>query len=708
MVVAETRAQAGPGDNGLAMPDGGSIADWDTNPTYFYCDAAGNTQVSVLNDTVDVPEYVQTYAGTLHTLPVTESGTVIVTVKDEAGTAVTDATLTASGLYFTNNGDGTYSAKASLGSEYQIKVSKEGFSNVIITSDVLNNDGDVFNATATLVVDTDGYAVVKLTGGSDNAAVTGATVTLSDGTVLKDNGDGTYQSEEQMSLGEKTVTITNTGDYVAPTTAQTIVVKTTDEATEIHLDKIQGAVSVTLEAQEGETETLNASAAKVTVGTTELSYAGNGVFTGKVDISTAYDVSVSLTGWGVVSATPAQLTASASGTASSTVIMKHKGTEYIWNKTEDINTDDFFDITANNKSNPTTVTFEGMELTAAIKMESSTVITFEAPAAGTLLMVLDKESVNIKINGTKTAITSGVPFEVPEGTVTITKGDSVNIYYMRYTADETSSEIESDTLSDDVMWDVTTDFAPEGSNGLIAGVTFGANSEEDGAVEFVEGDKIYRLSDYLQSTANPTAEDGYNPGNAGNTGIPVAGGFLKFTAPADGAFTAAIKTNAGKVTYVNNEDGSNIIQIGEANVSATSYDVVRFNVTEGKSYYIFSGGSNICIYYLGYTAGKTVDESTTEATTEASTETSTEASTETTTDTTPDPTPDPTPVYGDANGDGIVDASDVALVVQHILKGSALGNTDEYVDVNKDGKIDSEDAAMILQYALNSSYTLPR
>ncbi len=114
----------------------------------------------------------------------------------------------------------------------------------------------------------------------------------------------------------------------------------------------------------------------------------------------------------------------------------------------------------------------------------------------------------------------------------------------------------------------------------------------------------------------------------------------------------------------------------------------------------------------GKDAGGTVastesSSTTTETTTETTTVTTTETTTETTTIDEPNP-PTPTDVYGDADGNGTVDANDVALVVQHILKGTALNNDTKFVDVNNDGKIDTSDAAMILQNVLDKSYSLPR
>jgi pectate lyase len=428
MVTATTRTQAGPGDNGLTFPDGTSLADWDTNSKEFYF-ANGVSDVQQLDATEDVPSVVTTYAGTLKQFPETESGSITITVQTADGTAVKDASVTANGLSFKNNGDGTYYANAQLGSEYIIKASKEGYANQTVTSTVLENDGDSYSATLTMPVDYDGYAVVNLTGGSNNEAVKGATIKLNDGTVLKETSNGVYQSESQLAVGNYTATITNTGDFVAPATAPTVVVKTTDAATDIHLDKSQGTVSVTLKAQAGETESLNLTRATVSVGSATLTNKGNGTFTGSVDVNTAYEVLVNVPGWDVVSITPATLTATKSGTASATATLSYKGQLYTWNYTDGTNTADFFDVSSASKwssasKNPQT--YDGEELSAAIKMQSSTSITFDAPTDGTLTLVMDaKDGSSVYLENTTTG--TKVSYDVTTGTNTIPVTAGVNV-----------------------------------------------------------------------------------------------------------------------------------------------------------------------------------------------------------------------------------------------------------------------------------------
>lgn len=73
-------------------------------------------------------------------------------------------------------------------------------------------------------------------------------------------------------------------------------------------------------------------------------------------------------------------------------------------------------------------------------MESSTSIKFTAPSAGKLTLVFGESGKNVKINGKKNASDSNciVTVDVAAGSVEITKGDTMNLFYMIYTPSGTS------------------------------------------------------------------------------------------------------------------------------------------------------------------------------------------------------------------------------------------------------------------------------
>ena len=100
----------------------------------------------------------------------------------------------------------------------------------------------------------------------------------------------------------------------------------------------------------------------------------------------------------------------------------------------------FFVISGNLASSKGTVTYNGLTLTQCLKMESSTSIKFTASSKGTLTLVFAESGKNVKINGKKNASDSNciVTVDVAAGSVEITKGDTMNLFYMIYTPSGTS------------------------------------------------------------------------------------------------------------------------------------------------------------------------------------------------------------------------------------------------------------------------------
>ncbi|MBR1442690.1 MAG: hypothetical protein IJ583_04065, partial [Firmicutes bacterium] len=505
VIMAETRSQEGL-TNGLVLPDGTSLDNWDSNPAIFY--GAASTSSFQLDDTKDVPEVVKTYAGTLKAFPVTESGTITVTVKEkDGGNAVTDAVLTANGLTFKHQGNGVYTATAQLGAEYKIVVSKEGYSNVTITSEVLENDGDEFKADASLEKDYDGYAVVKLIGGTNQEAVKGASVKLTDGTVLADQNDGTYKSENQIAVGNYKVTITNTGDFVAPTGEQEIVVKTTDAANEITLEKMKGKVKVNITVAEGETKTLDLenTRSSVYVGTTALTRNGN-AFEGEVEVNTAFDVYANISGWNVASITPSKITAGKDSTTEATVTLKAMGSVYTWNYTTGENTEDFFALPSSlsewSDAKKNIQTYDGQELNKAVKVDKNFVVTFDAPEAGQIAVVMNaKDGSSLLVNGESKDITTGVNYiDVQAGENTIKKNKNESrMYLIQYAAGGFGDNPTPPSPVSESTTESTTESESEESTYSVP-VTFGEpvhnNGEDSGIkVEYIEATDSWKLTD---------------------------------------------------------------------------------------------------------------------------------------------------------------------------------------------------------------------
>ncbi len=65
-------------------------------------------------------------------------------------------------------------------------------------------------------------------------------------------------------------------------------------------------------------------------------------------------------------------------------------------------------------------------------------------------------------------------------------------------------------------------------------------------------------------------------------------------------------------------------------------------------------------------------------------------------------------LYGDANQDGTVDASDAAIILQMVLNASYTTGVDlDIIDVDGSGSLEASDAAYVLQKVLNSDYDFP-
>ena len=65
-------------------------------------------------------------------------------------------------------------------------------------------------------------------------------------------------------------------------------------------------------------------------------------------------------------------------------------------------------------------------------------------------------------------------------------------------------------------------------------------------------------------------------------------------------------------------------------------------------------------------------------------------------------------IYGDANGDGIVNSIDATMVTRHALQVLTLSDAAQSCcDVNLDGAINSIDATIITRYSLKVISSLP-
>lgn len=112
--------------------------------------------------------------------------------------------------------------------------------------------------------------------------------------------------------------------------------------------------------------------------------------------------------------------------------------KYIWNYSNDENTEKFFSVSAKNWSNAVPVSYADLSLTKAVKMESSSLISFNSPQTGKLTLVTysTKAEPTVIINGVSYPVSANgsVEIEIPSSdTYTITKGSTnTYLYYMSF------------------------------------------------------------------------------------------------------------------------------------------------------------------------------------------------------------------------------------------------------------------------------------
>ncbi|WP_099468051.1 right-handed parallel beta-helix repeat-containing protein [Konateibacter massiliensis] len=107
-------------------------------------------------------------------------------------------------------------------------------------------------------------------------------------------------------------------------------------------------------------------------------------------------------------------------------------TSYVQNFTESGLESDFFTITGNLSTSKGTVTYNGLTLTTALKIETSTNISFTTSKEAALTLVFNEDcNKKIKIDGTSYSISNGIlETTLSAGAHTIAKEDSINLYYI--------------------------------------------------------------------------------------------------------------------------------------------------------------------------------------------------------------------------------------------------------------------------------------
>ncbi|OXA89441.1 pectate lyase family protein [Flavobacterium hercynium] len=125
--------------------------------------------------------------------------------------------------------------------------------------------------------------------------------------------------------------------------------------------------------------------------------------------------------------------------------------DQIHNFTTSGKTSSFYTITGNMNSTAGAVTYQGLSLTARIKLESNTSIVYTTTSASTLTLVFDSNFTGtVKVNNTSYTASAGiVTASIPAGTNTITKGSVANLFYIKTAYSTSNNSTNPDTTDKD-------------------------------------------------------------------------------------------------------------------------------------------------------------------------------------------------------------------------------------------------------------------
>jgi hypothetical protein len=232
--------------------------------------------------------------------------------------------------------------------------------------------------------------------------------------------------------------------------------------------------------------------------------------------------------------------------------------EYVWNYSDNTNTGDFFNVSANNWSNAVSVTYGEQALTKAVKLESSSLISFNAPHSGKLTLVTysTNENPSVNINGQAYSVSENgaTEIEIPQdGVYNITRGTTnTYIYYMLFTYEVTPPT--------PYVWNYTN----------------GTNSED-----------FYTVNANNWSNAIPVT---YNDNTLTKAVKLETTSSITFTAPSSGKLTL--------VTYSTNEEPK--VKINDVSYSVSSNGATEIPINGSGTYTLTKDTTNTYLYYISF------------------------------------------------------------------------------------------------------------
>ena len=584
--VATSRDQSVITDNGIALPSGNSVKDFDISTSDFYYDAANKkSDVQVLNATADVPAYVKAHAGVLSVGTASEDTTETTTSSksDTATETTTTGTVTpstgdsvkdfndgsvadgyykftgtkkniAKGLSKTYNGK-TYTQGLKLESGTEVKFTPKNKGKLTLVTDTANKKIKV-NGTA-YTTDSDGVVTI------DVAAATEYSITKGDSMNL------VYLAvAEEASAEDTTEATTNQpieATTVAPTEATTAKAEATTEATTAK------ATEATTKEATSETTTEETPAPSPSTGLVAGTYSliSIGTIDG-IDISAVKEAKGS--GIKVAAATEyLAVTPAVSGTIQLT-----------WSSNKPV-------VKANDADVEVTV--------------SGSIATFAVTAGTTYKIYSSKAGSNCTMTQLVLAESTtpvDTTSEATTETTTVTTTETTTVKATEATTKEATSETTTEETP-----------TPTPSNGLAAG-TYTLSKTMDAV------DGIDTTNKYGEDTSSIKVRDDK---------------YIAITPAVSGTIALTWSSNAPIVKAVVNGVETEV-------TLSTTASVSTFAVTAGTVYKVYGSkaGSNTNISQVvlaeSATPADTTSESTSETTTEATTETTTVATTEATTETT--------------------------------------------------------------------------
>lgn len=280
----------------------------------------------------------------------------------------------------------------------------------------------------------------------------------------------------------------------------------------------------------------------------------------------------------------------------------------------------FFTINGNLSTSKGEVSYNGMTLTQCLKMESSTEISFNAASKGTLTLVFKESGKSVKVDGTKhTMETNVLTLEVEAGEHKITKGDSINLFYMTFVPESTGEDNTPDSGDNSgsgsgneggnnsgATGEVITE-AVKLTDGLFTTETYGNPDVlkitvmddmgyKEGEAETPDGTKF---TGYVQGSVNPSP-------NAGK--VPTKGAVIKLEPVVD--CTVYVTYKSAKTSELDSKkyfyfvNGStqlyDIVDESSFDGSGKLFVPASYELKAGNTYYAYKTGSKATIAYLGY------------------------------------------------------------------------------------------------------------